>query len=215
MHALRPQISPLGDSALVITFAAALDDAANRAAIAAAGVLAGAILPGVGEIVPNLVSVYVGYDPAHISFRRLSGEIALVLGKAAPPPRQRDSTLIATRYDGPHLGAVAAELGLTVEAFIARHAAARLRVLAIGFAPGFAYCGLHAPALTMPRRRDLTPVTAGAVLFAAGQTALCATPLRTGWSVIGHTDRLNFRPNASPPVELTAGTPVQFPALSP
>jgi allophanate hydrolase subunit 1 len=48
------------------------------------------------------------------------------------------------------------------------------------------------------------------VLFAAGQTAIAATPIRTGWHVIGRTAFQNFDPQRSPPTRLSAGDLVQF-----
>jgi inhibitor of KinA len=48
------------------------------------------------------------------------------------------------------------------------------------------------------------------VLFAAGQTAIAATEIPTGWHVIGRTEFRNFDPTASVPTRLAAGDAVQF-----
>jgi allophanate hydrolase subunit 1 len=53
-------------------------------------------------------------------------------------------------------------------------------------------------------------VPAGTVLFAAGQTAIAATPIRTGWHVIGRTRFQNFDPHRAPPTVLAAGDTIQF-----
>jgi inhibitor of KinA len=53
-------------------------------------------------------------------------------------------------------------------------------------------------------------VPAGTVLFAAGQTAIAATPIRTGWHVIGQTSFQNFDPTALPPTRLAPGDVVRF-----
>ena len=53
-------------------------------------------------------------------------------------------------------------------------------------------------------------VPAGTVLFAAGQTAIAATPIRTGWHVVGRTQFQNFDPSAEPPTRLAPGDEVSF-----
>ncbi|WP_158541635.1 5-oxoprolinase subunit B family protein [Pelagibacterium lacus] len=215
---ILPLLLPLGDRVLLIRFADAFDVRANRRAIAAAALLAARPVPGVTEIVPNLVSVAVHYDPDRMSFAALSGEIALALERAGDDPAAAATHTIPIRYGGPHgpdLEDVAGQLGMAPGQFIAAHAKSRLRVLAIGFAPGFAYCGLHAPQLHIQRRTTVRPsVPAGSILFAAGQTAIAATPIRTGWSVIGHTDFANFDPARTPPTRLQPGDAIVFEAVS-
>ncbi|RYI78382.1 MAG: carboxyltransferase domain-containing protein, partial [Acetobacteraceae bacterium] len=92
--------------------------------------------------------------------------------------------------------------------------AAPLRVLATGFAPGFVYIGFHEVPLHVPRRAEVRrQVSAGTVLFAAGQTAITSTAIPTGWHVIGHTDFRNFDPAGLPPTRLAAGDTVRFEAV--
>ena len=210
-----PLIVPLGDRSLLVRFAEALDDEANRAAIAFARLLAADPPAGVVEIVPNLVSVHLRYDPQRAAFDDLAGEmrLRLALMEAVPEPEAKPVT-IPIHYggeDGPDLAEIAKASGLSKPAFIKKHGATPLRVLAIGFAPGFAYCGFHADLPVLPRRGEVRPlVPAGTVLYAAGQTALTATPIPTGWHVIGRTDFLNFHPSAVPPLRLFAGDIVSF-----
>lgn len=212
-----PLVQPLGDSALVVRFSDVLDDAANATAVRFAGLVDAARLGGVVEVVPNLVSVLLRYDALERGYDALAGEVRLVLGgmDAEAPvaaPRHFD---IVTRYGGavgPDLEEVAALAGLTAEALVAAHAGADLRVLATGFAPGFVYCGFHPEFAGISRRTNIRPqVPAGTILFAAGQTAIAATPVPTGWHVIGHTDFINFDPLATPPTRLRAGDRLRFP----
>lgn len=214
MHHSHPALSALGDRALLIRFSDRMDGRANARAIAAACLLEAACLPGVVEIKPDLVSVLLRYDPFVTSFEALSGEIGLAMGQGIEPSAPGPTHPLAIRYggeDGPDLDTVARTLGLTPEAFIAAHGAVPLRVLAVGFAPGFIYCGLHPAALRVPRRTSIRPrVPAGTVLFAAGQTAITATPIPTGWSVIGRTDLRNFDPQRRPPTVLRAGDLLTF-----
>jgi len=205
-----PTIVQLGDSAVLVRFATRLTDPANRAAIALADLLERAPLEGVLEVVPSLVSVLLRCDP--LAPTDIAGELRLrlfSLGKAALPAA-RDWT-IPVHFDGPDLAGVAQTLGMSREGFISQHNAQPLRVLATGFAPGFVYCGLHADDLIVPRRAEVRPaVPPGTILFAAGQTALTATELPTGWHILGHTDFANFDPGTMPPTQLKAGDHVRF-----
>ncbi len=205
-----PQIVPLGDSALLVRFGQSIDDAANRAALAFAARLKADGIAGVVEIVPSLVSVLVRYDPAVVGVTRLSGELALRLAgeDVAMEPRTHR---VAVRFDGPDIGEVANLLTLSIDGFIKAHNSKMLRILTTGFAPGFVYCGFHDEALTVPRRTLVRPqVLAGSVLFAAGQTAITATDIPTGWHVIGQTSFRNFDPADNPPTQLHAGDRIAF-----
>ena len=208
-----PLIAPLGDGALLIRFASQLSDEANRAATAFAAQLGGNSPQGILEIAPALVSVMVRYDPEQISFAGLTGELQLRLSDTASlSPGAGHS--ISVRYGdahGPDLNEAAHALGVSKENFVGMHSAEPLRVLATGFAPGFAYCGFHQEALALPRRGTVRArVEPGSILFAAGQSAICATPIPTGWYVIGRTDFRNFDPAQRPPTVLSPGDQVRF-----
>jgi KipI family sensor histidine kinase inhibitor len=210
----RAEIQPLGDSALLVRFGTSLDDAANRRAIGLAARLTNDAIEGVVEVVPSLVSVLVRYDPVTAVPERIAGEIRLRLDEVSAGTRS-DIHTIGVRFSGPDIAEVAQALGVSVGAFIARHNGAPLRVLATGFAPGFVYCGFHAEDLVLPRRQTVRPVVpAGAVLFAAGQTAIAATDIPTGWHWIGSTEFRNFDPSREPPTRLIAGDVLQFEAAS-
>jgi inhibitor of KinA len=198
----------MGDRAVLVRFAEVVSEAANRRAIGFAALLDRDPPEGVEEVAPGLVSVLVRTRPG-VDFWRLSGELRLRL--ADEPVAEGRRHAIAIRFDGEDLGDVAAITGMSVEAFVDRHNARELRVLATGFAPGFVYCGFHDEALIVPRRERVRPmVPAGTVIFAAGQTAIAATPIRSGWHVIGRTAFRNFDPARSPPTELSAGDTVRF-----
>jgi KipI family sensor histidine kinase inhibitor len=207
-----PTIVPLGDSGLLVRFGAVLTDAANRAAIALALALDRAPIAGVTEVVPNLVSVLLRYEPGTgPSVTTIAGELRLRLSTLVDAPAETSRWTIPIFFDGPDLDAVSVALGLAPAQFVAAHNARPLRVLATGFAPGFVYCGLHPEALLLPRRTAVrSSVPPGSVLFAAGQTAITATEMPTGWHVIGRTDFANFDPARHSPTRLGAGDEVTF-----
>lgn len=210
---MLPLILPLGDRGLLVRFGETLSDEANRAAIELAGRIEAAAIPGVSEVVPNLISVLVRYEPSAIGYDRLAGETRLIV--SAPPGGAGAGTRheVAVSFDGEDLDEVAGLVGLPVAEFVRQHNAAPLRVLATGFAPGFIYCGLHAETLVVPRRSLVRrQVPAGTVLFAAGQTAITSTAIPTGWHVIGHTAFRNFDPAGQPPTSVRAGDTVRFEA---
>lgn len=208
-----PTILPLGDSGLLVRFDTVLGDAGNRAAIALSRALEADPIPGVLEVVPNLVSVLLRYDPLAGNASTIGGELRLRLFGLRPVAGGGHRWRVQVRFDGPDLGEVAAALGMTEAAFVAAHNAAPLRVLATGFAPGFAYCGMHPEGMVLPRRPSVRPmVPVGSVLFAAGQTAITATDMPTGWHVIGSTAFRNFHPDATPPTQMRAGDRIEFEA---
>lgn len=213
-----PLILPLGDRSLLVRFGTTLSDEANRAAIAFGRRLGDRLPDGVSEIDPNLVSVLLKYDPERTDFDRLAGEVRLLISALERAEEVATATYhIPVRFggeDGPDLDAAAAALSMTPDAFITAHNALPLRVLTIGFAPGFAYCGFHPEAFRLPRRTEVRPpMPPGSVLFAAGQTAITSTSIPTGWHVIGRTDFRNFDATAEPPTTLIEGDTVIFEAV--
>jgi KipI family sensor histidine kinase inhibitor len=207
-----PLILPLGDRGLLVRFSDALSEPANRAAVAFGRQAAAAALPGLVEIVPNLVSVLLRYTP-DTDFDRLAGDVRLLISGPASDPAPGVEHGITVTFDGNDLDEVSALVGLSRDAFVAEHCAQPLRVLATGFAPGFVYTGFHPPHLRVPRRAEVRrQVPAGTVLFAAGQTAITSTAIPTGWHIIGHTGFRNFDPAATPPTRLAAGDMVRFEA---
>lgn len=217
--AAKPLVLPLGESALLVRFGSTLSESANVAALDFARILELRPIVGVVEVVPNLVSVLLRYDQQRIGFHRLAGEIGLLLTteiEGIGTEAQDHVVEVAFGGEGgPDLADVAGRLGLSAQAFVAAHNASSLRVLATGFAPGFVYCGFHPENLHVPRRAEVRPrVPAGSVLFAAGQTAIAATDIPTGWHAIGHTQLRNFDALRDPPTLLRAGDTIVFEATA-
>lgn len=211
-----PTLVPLGDSALLVRFGTTLTDCANRAAIALGAVLQRDPLAGVVEVAPGLISVLLRFDPLDAAAASIAAELRLRLSLLpTADPGDAQDWIIPVHFDGLDLEAAASALDLSAETFVAAHNARPLRVLATGFAPGFVYCGLHPESLILPRRSDVRPmVPAGTILFAAGQTAITATELPTGWHIIGRADFSNFDPAATPPTQLAPGDRITFSVAS-
>jgi 5-oxoprolinase (ATP-hydrolysing) subunit B len=172
-------------------------------------------VPGVLGTVPGMSSLLVELDSSLADAASLIAQDlearASRLGASPLPGRERVIPVVYGGEDGPDLPDVAAITGLTEAEVIARHAAAELRVLFGGFAPGFAYIGdlpaaLHVPRLVTPRTRT----AAGSVAMAGAMTGIYPATLPGGWRVIGRTPIAPFDPRRDPPVYLAPGDTVRF-----
>ncbi len=210
-----PEIVPLGLSGLLVRFAERLDEAANRAALALRAAVEAASPAGVEETAASLGSVFLRFDPAVTDHAALSADVAALLSgrdwrAAALPAGRRLWTVPAVLY-GPDLAAAAELAGLSPEAAAADLCSVRVRVLAIGFAPGLPYMGPLPDRWNIPRQTALTPVApAGAVVVAVRQVIIFPTATPTGWRQVGRTGFRAFRPGAAVPFPLAAGDEVRF-----
>jgi 5-oxoprolinase (ATP-hydrolysing) subunit B len=199
-------IRPFGESALL-----AETGSAERARALATVALES--IDAVVAVVPGLESLLVELEP---TADLVEAARALERLAAHVEPEQvagRDIS-VPVRYGGdagPDLTEVASLLGMSEDEIIERHLASELRVLFLGFAPGFAYLGglpdeLHVPRLATPRTR--TP--AGSVAIAGTLAGIYPADLPGGWRVIGHTDLTLFDPRRDPPALLSPGDRVRF-----
>lgn len=199
-------IRPFGESALLVE-----TGTAERAQA-----LAEAVRESMSEItatVPGLESLLVEMEPAAdiADGRRILERLA---AEAEPRTVDGREITIPVTYGGDHgpdLPEVARLCGMSEEEVIERHVASVLRVLFLGFAPGFAYLGelpdeLRVPRLPNPRTR--TP--AGSVAIAGFMSGIYPADLPGGWRVIGRTDLILFEPHRDPPALLVPGDRVRF-----
>ncbi|WIV49678.1 carboxyltransferase domain-containing protein [Marivivens sp. LCG002] len=214
----RPQdahirIYPLGTDGYVLRVSDSLTEAANATAIALAKVIAP--LEGVIEAAPSLTSVFVRFDPVKVA---RAAFVALLEEKVrdfrADDDRAQRRWTIPVCFDAsaaPQLTEVANMIGLGQEALIGELCAARLSVLALGFAPGQPYLGILPEAWDIPRQTSLTEaVPQGAITVAVRQIVLFANRSATGWRQIGQTGFRPFDLGRAAPVALTAGDEVRF-----
>ncbi|WP_179380514.1 5-oxoprolinase subunit B family protein [Jannaschia marina] len=212
-----PRIEPLGEAAVLVRFTPRLDDAANRACVAFRAALEADRPEGVVETASSLGSVLVrhdGRDPTALLEPRLG---ACDWSAVPPPPRRLWS--IPCSYggdDGPQLAEAAEMAGLSESAAIEALSTARIRVLALGFAPGMPYLGILPEAWDLPRQTGLTPkVPEGALVVAVRQFVLFGTEAPTGWRQIGRTLFGCFEPGRARPIALSPGDEVRFVPVSP
>lgn len=220
----HPTLHPLGTDAIIVRFSLMPDPAANAAAQVFARFSEGAGMVGVNEIVPSLASVLVRFDPAETNRIKVLSALNDLLfasgtdwANVAPPAPLRRWTIPAAFGDefGPQMDEAATCVNMPTAKALSEFTNARLRVLAIGFAPGQPYLGLLPDAWNIPRQSALTPqVPAGALVVAVRQVVLFANPSATGWRWVGQTAFRPFRPELADAFALRIGDEVQFEAVA-
>lgn len=213
-----PEVSPLGDSALLVTLGAAVDPALSARVTALAASVRRLGWPGVTDVVPAHASLAVFFDPLAADPDALAERLRALALAAADAPEPPAGTLhrIRVTYDGPDLAEVAERTGLTRDEVIRRHAAPTYTVFFLGFVPGFAYLGPLDPALVLPRRPEpRRRVPAGSVAIAGAQTGIYPLPTPGGWHLIGRTDAALFDPARDPPALFAPGDRVRFEPAAP
>jgi len=206
-------IRPFGEAAFLVE----LESAARAQALASS--LGSAPVDGVAEVVPGLGSLLVEVDLSRANLDRVAAAVearATEVVEVAIGGRLRTVPVVYGGEHGPDLGEVAELCGLPERDVVALHASVELRVLFLGFAPGFAYLGdlpdaLHVPRLATPRVR--TP--AGSVAIAGPMSGIYPAPLPGGWRVVGRTPLTLFDPRRARPTYLEPGDRVRFAPIAP
>lgn len=218
-----PIIRTVGLSGLIVTFAGAMSEEANRAALAFRAAVDAEGWPEVSETTMSLVSVFVLADLVETSPETLRDKVAGLLETRnwydAPLPEGRRLWRVPTVFGGqaaPQLEEAADAAGISPEQAIEDISTARVRVITIGFAPGQPYLGELPPHWDIPRQQALTKsVPAGALVVAIRQLVLFTGATPTGWRHIGQTAFENFRQTSDTPFALNPGDELTFPAISP
>ncbi len=218
----RPEILPLGPDGVLVRFADALSEPANRAALAFRAMVDASALEGVSETATSLTSTLVRFRPDQVR-RTVIEEALFRIAESrewsdVPLPEGRTLWHIPALFEGPEapdLEAVSREIGRDPETAISELTAAPLRVLALGFAPGQPYLGFLPEHWNIPRRTEITPeVPRGAVVVAVRQVIPFANPAPTGWWQVGRTAFRCHDPELDPAIPLKPGDELRFQAVS-
>lgn len=217
-----PKIQIVGLSGILITFAGQMTEPANRAALAFRAAVDAAEWPEVRETTTSLVSTYLEVDLAAVPPETLQDRInALLVAQdwySAPLPSGRRLWHVPTVYGtdlAPQLEEAATLAGKDPDTAIRELSQARVRVLAIGFAPGQPFMGELDESWHIPRQANLTgAVPPGSLVTAIRQLIIFTNQSPTGWRHIGQTAFRNFRPADDPPFALNPGDELTFPAIS-
>lgn len=217
-----PKIRTVGLSGLLVTFADAMSEPANRAALAFRAAVEAEDWPEVSETSTSLVSVFVQFDLSSTPIQEMTDRLRDLLGKrnwmAADLPKGRTLWHVPTVYGSdlaPQLEEAAAVAGVDPDEAIRQISTARVRVLTIGFAPGQPYMGELSETWNIPRQQGLTKsVPASALVIAIRQLIVFTNATPTGWRHIGQTAFKSFRPTTAKPFALSPGDELTFPSVS-
>ena len=217
-----PRIAAFGDRGVLIS----ISDDADVGSAARAHALAAAIEREWGERsgwsapIPTATTVLVPVDPVQPGVDAALDAIGRWLAEAPSPPvderwsKDLPPLEIPVRYggdDGPDLATVAELMGLATGQVIDLHASTPLRVLFLGFSPGFGYLGPLPSALVVPRRATpRTRVPAGSVAIAGPHAAVYPVESPGGWHLLGRTSTRLWDPLRTPPAMLRPGDRVRF-----
>jgi len=227
------EITPLGDSALLVRLVEDFENAPNDAlkrVLAAKTALDRARIPGVIEVTPAYSTIAIFYDPVravdggapvgNVSgwFDRRIRE-TLSGDKLSSHERGRKAPIeIPVCYDaefGFDLDEVAKRAGLDSNEVVDLHSNAEYRVHCLGFTGGFAFLG-GLPAKIETPRRDVPrkEIPGGSVAIGGRQTGIYPIKSPGGWNVIGRTALKLFDPTKNPPTLLRAGDSVRFRSIT-
>ncbi len=217
-----PKIRTVGLSGLLVTFAGAMSEPANRAALAFRAEIAAQDWPEVRESSCSLVSAFIEVDLASKPINTLAEKLRDLLATrdwfAAPLPAGRTLWHVPTVYGtdlAPQLEEAAALAGVDPDNAIAELSTAHVRVLTIGFAPGQPYMGELSETWNIPRQTELTgAVPPGSLVIAIKQLIIFTNTSPTGWRHIGQTAFRNFQQERATPFALSPGDELIFPSIS-
>ncbi|WP_297852762.1 5-oxoprolinase subunit PxpB [Meiothermus sp.] len=197
-------------SGFYLPFAEALDPQASVQMHRLVQALVADLLPGVTDLVPGYVNLYIEYDAEKVFRARVERWVERHLPRLPTLPQGREVEM-PVRYDGPDLPWVAQETGLSVEEVVRLHSEPLYRVFATGFTPGFPFMGPLPERLRLPRRSTPRPlVPAHAVAIAGNQTGIYPLPSPGGWHLIGTALTQVYNPLRERVFLLEAGDQVRF-----
>jgi inhibitor of KinA len=227
------EVTPLGDSAVLIRVAEDFDNEPERAleqVLAAQRRLTAAKIPGTIELAPAYTTVALFYDlPAVVDaggaidnvFDWLDQRIRDALSKheeTSAQPVHSSVIEIPVCYDKEFafdLDDVARHATLSPDEVIAVHSGAEYRVHCIGFTGGFPFLGGLPRELATPRRESpRKEIPVGSVGIGGKQTGIYPIKSPGGWNIIGRTPLRLFDPGENPPALLRVGDRVRLRAIS-
>ncbi|PZE64077.1 allophanate hydrolase subunit 1 [Curtobacterium sp. MCBD17_021] len=203
---MTPDVRAAGASAVLATFGTLTEVVAFRTG------LAGAVLPGVTEVVSGARTLLLRFDPAVTD----AGRLRALLSEVAPvdpagDTADREPVVIPVTYDGEDIRAVTGLTGMTRDELVAWHTGQVWTSAFCGFAPGFSYLTGTSPSLDLPRHdTSRTAVPSGAVALAGEFSAVYPRTSPGGWQLIGRTDVPMWSLERTPPALAPAGTRIRF-----
>ncbi|MCW5960247.1 MAG: 5-oxoprolinase subunit PxpB [Pyrinomonadaceae bacterium] len=218
------KISPLGDSALTLSFGNEISRELNDKVLELDILLNSDPFPGFIESVPAYSSLSVYYDALNVKRTRSDFETAFEsvaafikeLLKTGKRKIQKNSREVVVPVDfnlnfALDLDLAAEKRGFSIDEFKKIFTSTVYRVYFLGFLPGFAYMGEVDERISLDRRPvPRKNVPAGSVAIAGKQAGIYPLESPGGWNIIGRTDLRLFDPESDIPVFFRPGDAVRF-----
>jgi KipI family sensor histidine kinase inhibitor len=216
---IYPRFLPVGDCALTVEFADAIDPAINASVQALDRAIAASNLPGIIETAPSFRSLLIIYEPETIGANVLIDELRRLIADGL---RTRLATgrswTVPVAYGCPtdtDLLEVSAATGLSRKDVVAVHSSAAYQVYFVGFVPGLPVLGGLPSALHLPRRAEPRPgIEAGCVMIGGMQGLIVPMTMPSGWYSLGQTPLRCYDSNADNPFLFRPGDRIRFRAIT-
>ncbi len=209
-------ISPVGDSAILISFGDVICPTINRKIQRVIESIHDMKDPAIYELIPAYTSLMIEYDALTYSYGELKSKLDPVLAITVDISEEDTVTVIEipTLYGGdygPDLSFVAKYHTMSEDDVISIHSGTDYLVYMLGFIPGFAYLGgmdtrIATPRLQAPRQS----IPAGSVGIAGEQTGIYPSQSPGGWQIIGRTPVVMYDLERETPSLLSAGQYVRY-----
>ena len=224
------QITPLGDSALVVRVCETSTDPGEqslRLVLDTLHKIKDARIAGILELAPAYTTIGIFFDPLRVAaaapesiFDSLAGQIRKAISHAKKSAAKTASRVveIPVCYDPEFaldLDEVAQQTGLSAKEIVDLHRSATYHVNCVGFTPGFPFLSGLSAKLVVPRRstpRKEIPI--GSVAIAGKQTGVYPVKSPGGWNIIGRSPLHFFDVAKNPPALLSAGDRVRFRSIT-
>ena len=224
---LSYRIYPLGDAAITIEFGTAISAAINKEVVTRFQQLQQKPFSGLIEIIPAYSTLTICYDIVKVrkkypvgtsAFEIVKNIVEEKLQQPVPHFKAVERLIkIPVCYDEEFaldIDELSFAKNISKEEIIKIHTAKKYKVYMMGFLPGFAYMGEVDEQITMPRKIQPAPISAGSVGIAGVQTGIYPFASPGGWQIIGRTPLKLFNADREEPAQLRAGDYVQFYSIS-
>ena len=209
-------ISPVGDSAILISFGDVICPTINRKIQRVIETIQDMKDPAIYELIPAYTSLMIQYDALAYSYTELKSKLEPVLSINIDISEEDRVTVveIPTLYGGdygPDLSSVASYHNMSEHDVIKIHSGTDYLVYMLGFIPGFAYLGGMNPCIATPRlQAPRQSIPAGSVGIAGEQTGIYPSQSPGGWQIIGRTPVVMYDLERESPSLLSAGQYVRY-----
>ncbi len=224
MNESEPKISPLGESALVISFGDSISLEHNSRVNSLAKRLDDSSFAGYIESIPAYSSLTVLFDNTFVNrnfrgsltaFDIVKSLIEIEISKQPFESPVEDRLIeISISFAPEHaldLPQIAEKTGIPAEKVIEIFLDRKYRVYMLGFLPGFPYMGEVDERIAVSRKRDpRIRVPRGSVGIAGFQTGIYPIESPGGWQIIGQTDFDLFESKSAEIESLKPGDHVKF-----